>query len=110
VEQVGTVWRVRPGHVEEYDRVHAAVWPELEALMREAGAKRFAIYRWGEIVFAHLEVADYASFTARYDAHPVAQRWEAEIAHLLEVPVVDTATGWPERLSQPWSLPPGASE
>jgi len=44
VERVGHIWRVRPGKLEEYARGHAEIWPELDALLREAGVTRYTIY------------------------------------------------------------------
>lgn len=98
------VWQIRPGLAAEYDRFHASVWPELEAVMREYGARQFVVYRSGETVFAHLEVTDFAEFVARYDSDPIAQRWEAGIEHLFDVPEIDPATGWPAPLVRAWSL------
>lgn len=104
MERVGQVWRVRPGKAEEYDRRHATVWPELEALLREAGVESFVIYRWGDVVFGHMEVADYERLVERFNGDPVAERWETEFAELIEYPNADPDTGWPERLSEVWSL------
>jgi L-rhamnose mutarotase len=101
---VGHVWRVRPGQADEYDRRHAEVWPELEELMRGTGVRRYSIYRWGEIVFSHMEVDDYARLVERYVGDPVAERWEAAFVDLLELPNADPDTGWPERLTEVWSL------
>jgi L-rhamnose mutarotase len=103
-ECVGHVWRIRPGRVAEYDERHARVWPELEELMRRAGVSSYSIYRWREIVFSHMEVDDYERLVDLYAGDPVAERWEAEFAELLEFPNADPASGWPERLHHVWSL------
>ena len=103
-EPVGHVWRVRPGMGAEYDRRHAEVWPELEALMRAAGVRRYSIYRWGDVVFSHMEVDDYDRLVASYGDDPVSERWEAAFADILEFPNADPVTGWPERLPEVWSL------
>jgi L-rhamnose mutarotase len=103
-ERVGHVWRVRPGMGAEYDRRHAEVWPELEALMRAAGVRRYSIYRWGDVVFSHMEVDDYDRLVASYGDDPVSERWEAAFADILEFPNADPVTGWPERLPEVWSL------
>jgi len=34
----------------------------------------------------------------------IAQRWEEEMADVLEYPNADPETGWPERLPEVWSL------
>lgn len=110
MERVGLVWRARPGKAEEYDRRHAEVWPELGELLREAGVHTYAIYRWGDILFGHLEVADFGQLVERYRDDPVAERWEAEFAELIECPNADPETGWPERLGEVWSMTSGEPE
>lgn len=104
MEHVGHVWRIRPGRVEEYDRKHAQVWPELERVLRDGGVQSFHIYRRGEIVFSHMDVKDYQRLTEVFAHDPVAMRWEKEFAELLEYPNADPVTGWPERLRHVWSL------
>jgi L-rhamnose mutarotase len=104
MEHVGNVWRVRPGKAAEYLERHATVWPEIDALLREAGVRSYAIHLWGETVFSHMEVESYAALVERFNGDPVAQRWEAEMDELLEYPGADPASGWPERLQHVWSL------
>jgi L-rhamnose mutarotase len=104
MENVGHVWRVRPGRAKEYDDRHAEIWPELEAVMRRAGVRRYVIYRWGEVVFSHLEVEDYERLVAVYGDDPVAARWEDAFSDLIELPGADPETGWPKRLAEVWSL------
>src|SRR6185503_13927492 len=72
-EPVGHVWRVRAGMGAEYDRRHAEVWPELEDLLRGAGVRRYSIYRWGDVVFSHMEVEDYDRLVASYGDDPIAK-------------------------------------
>lgn len=104
MERVGHVWRVRPGMAEEYRRRHATVWPEIDALLREAGVERYTIYQWGDLVFSHLEVPSFAALVERFNGDPVAQRWEDEMGDVIEYPDADPETGWPERLPEVWSL------
>jgi L-rhamnose mutarotase len=106
LERVGHVWRLRPGMGAEYDRRHATVWPELEATMRRAGVTRYSIYRWGEIVFSHMEVADFDQLVDDYATDRVAALWETAFADVIDGAGMDPLTGWPERLTEVWSLDP----
>jgi predicted dehydrogenase/L-rhamnose mutarotase len=103
-ERVGNVWRVKPGKADEYARVHATIWPELEKLLRDAGVRTYTIYAWGELLFSHLEADDFARLTERFASDPVAARWEEQFGEILEYPNADPETGWPERLREIWSL------
>jgi L-rhamnose mutarotase len=103
-ERIGHVWRVKPGKAAEYARLHERIWPELERLLLEAGVSAYSIYAWGELLFSHLEVGDFAELVARFESDPVARRWEQQFAELVEYPNADPESGWPERLREIWSL------
>ena len=49
--------RLNPGQAEEYKRRHDAIWPELAALLREAGVANYSIYldEPSHTLFAYLE-------------------------------------------------------
>ena len=103
-ENIGHVWRVKPGRAAEYRERHATVWPEVEALLREYGVRKYTIYAWGEILFSHMEVDDYLRLSTEYGRDPIAERWEHAMGDLLEYPNADPVSGWPERLTEVWSL------
>lgn len=104
MDRVGHVWRAKPGKIDEYRRVHATVWPELDRLLHDAGITTYVIYVWGDVLFSHMEVADYHRMVERFNGDPVAQRWEAEIGELIEYPEGDSTTGWPRVLDEVWAL------
>jgi L-rhamnose mutarotase len=104
VQHVGLTWRIREGMTATYDRDHATIWPELAQRLRELGVSGFSIFRRGDIVFAHLAVADYAAFTRAYAVDPVALEWERQWDDVLIVDNPDPETGWPERLVHVWTL------
>jgi L-rhamnose mutarotase len=105
MDRIGHIWRVKPGCAAEYDRRHAEIWPELTQLFHSVGVREYHIYRWDEILFSHMEVDDYDYLVARYDGNPVAARWEAEMADLVEYPNGAATGGWADRLHHVWSLP-----
>jgi L-rhamnose mutarotase len=64
MERIGFSMRLLPGSEAEYRRRHAAVWPDLLADLRSAGARNYSIFLRGDDLFAYLEVDDFAAFTA----------------------------------------------
>jgi L-rhamnose mutarotase len=84
-EFVGLRTRLKPGMEAPYDAAHAAVWPELLAAQREAGIKRWLIFRDGLDVFHSIECVDYDLAVAELARLPVNQRWQAEMAQYTEV-------------------------
>jgi L-rhamnose mutarotase len=99
MERVGFTMRLLPGQESEYRRRHAAVWPEMLEALRAAGARNYSIYLHGIVLFAYLEVDDFAAFRASKAASPVNDRWQAEMAALID-PLTDPATGFHQRLEE----------
>ena len=100
MERVGFVMRILPGQEAEYRRRHTAVWPEMLAELRAAGARNYSIFA---NLFAYLEVDDFAHFTAAMDASAVNARWQAEMAALID-PLTDPATGFHRRIVEVFHL------
>jgi L-rhamnose mutarotase len=57
----------------------------------------------GAQLFAYLEVEDFASFRASMAATEVNDRWQAEMAALID-PLTDPATGFHQRLEEVFHL------
>ncbi len=78
--------RLNPGMEEEYRRRHDAIWPELVALLKDAGVSDYSIHLDSEtgVLFGVLWRTD----DHRMDdlpQHPVMQRWWAHMADIMEV-------------------------
>lgn len=75
---------LNPGMADEYRRRHDAIWPELVALLRDAGISDYSI---------HLDPESNALFGVLWrrddhgmddlGQHPVMQRWWAHMADLM---------------------------
>jgi L-rhamnose mutarotase len=46
------IYELRPGAEDDYDRHHAAVWPEVVATLRAAGYEEYTIHRRGTLVIS----------------------------------------------------------
>jgi L-rhamnose mutarotase len=103
LERIGFSMRLLPGSEAEYRRRHAAVWPELLADLRSAGARNYSIFLRGDDLFAYLEVDDFDAFTTAMAASEVNARWQQEMASLID-PLTDPATGFHRRLEEVFHL------
>ena len=103
MERVGFTMRLLPGKGAEYRRRHAAVWPEMLDALKAAGARDYSIFLSGIDLFAYLEVEDFARFRAHMSATEVNDRWQAEMAELID-PLTDPATGFHQRLEEIFHL------
>jgi len=95
--------RLREGREAEYDRRHQAVFPELEAAMRDAGVTRYAIFRDGRAVIGCFEAADGFAALERVQATEASRRWQQTMAPLFE-PVDGADWGIAKRLNRVWAL------
>ena len=75
---------LNPGAAEEYKRRHDSLWPDLAALLREAGVSHYSIHLDAEtnILFACLERRDDHTMDA-LPAHPVMRRWWAHMKDIM---------------------------
>ena len=103
MERVGFTMRLLPGQEAEYRRRHGAVWPDMLEALRSAGARNYSIFLRGIDLFAYLEVDDFAAFRASMAATPINDRWQAEMATLID-PLTDPATGFHQRLEEVFHL------
>jgi L-rhamnose mutarotase len=72
--------RLRPGAAEEYDKAHAAVWPEMLALLKSGGISEYSIFRRDELLFLTFRAVDFEATWSQFDNHPVNLRWQQAMA------------------------------
>ncbi|MBP2235672.1 L-rhamnose mutarotase [Sinorhizobium kostiense] len=77
--------RLNPGKAEEYRARHDAIWPELAALLKEAGISDYSIHLDEEtnLLFGVLWRSDDHKM-ADLPSHPVMQKWWAYMADIME--------------------------
>lgn len=75
----GSVIRLRPDQREEYLRLHAAVWPEVEATIAVCNIRNYTIFLHGDLLFGYYEYvgSDHAADLAKMAADPATRRWWA---------------------------------
>lgn len=84
-EAILFIYRLKPGMGPEYDRAHTEVWPEILALLDEAGIYDYQIWRHGDIVVSRMRTSKgYAHAGAVTGASEVQRRWTASLGHVFE--------------------------
>jgi len=76
----------------EYERLHAAVWPEVLAKITQVNIRNYSIYRYGELLFSYFEYVgdDFDGDMAKMAADPKTQEWWS-VCMPLQRPVSDRA-------------------
>jgi L-rhamnose mutarotase len=82
VQRFGSVIGLRAEKMEEYKRLHAAVWPEVAKALRDAHIRNYSIYLrklpdGNNYLFSYLEYvgSDHAGDMAKMAANPKVREW-----------------------------------
>ena len=85
--------RILPGMHDEYVKRHDEIWPEMLALLREAGIRNYSIWNTGDELFGYYECELGAEFAARIQREsPIVDRWNAYMKDVMAMDM-DPATG-----------------
>ncbi len=77
MERVGQVIGIKPGRIEDYERLHAEVWPEVLAAIHACNIRNYSIFRHHNLLFAYFEYvgADFTADMAKMAANPRVKEW-----------------------------------
>jgi L-rhamnose mutarotase len=77
MKRFGQVIRVKPETFDEYVKHHAAVWPDVLAMIRECNIRNYSIYHKDGYLFAYFEYhgQDFEADMAKMAADPTTQKW-----------------------------------
>ena len=87
-------WKARllPGKLSEYVRRHDEIWPEMTAVLNEAGIRNYTIWTTGEELFGYYE-CDSVEHAANVQAtSPVVDKWNEYMKEVM-VMEIDPDTG-----------------
>ena len=85
MQRVAFKMKLFKGFEEEYKRRHAALWPDLQALLEQAGIKGYSIFldETTNSLFATLLVSDESKLND-LPSHPVMQKWWAYMKDIMQ--------------------------
>jgi len=84
--------RLRPGTVDEYEKAHQHVWPELLAKMKEVGISHYSIFRRGLDLFLVMNVKDFERAWKILEEDPANLRWQKEMSRFFD-PITSLSPG-----------------
>ncbi len=84
---------LKDGMLEEYKRRHREIWPEMKAVLEEAGIVNYTIWNVGNELFGYYECTKGIGHAARVQAEsPVVDRWNEYMADVMTMET-DPETG-----------------
>ncbi|MGK9146055.1 L-rhamnose mutarotase [Plantibacter flavus] len=92
MRRLASVIGLPAGNVEEYERLHAAVWPAVLDRLSRSHVTNYSIYRHGKLLFSYMEYVgdDFESDMAAIAVDPTTQEWWA-VCEPLQRPLPDGA-------------------
>jgi len=100
VERLTWKARIKPGMKAEYIKRHDEIWPEMTALLNEAGVHNYTIWCHGDELFGYYEAEQGKQFALDVQAaSDVVARWNVHMQDLMEM-IKDPETGRPLVLEQ----------
>ena len=77
MKRYGSVLKIKPGCLEEYTRLHAAVWPSVLKKIKECNIRNYSIYHKDGYMFSYYEYVgnDYEKDMKSMADDPETQRW-----------------------------------
>jgi L-rhamnose mutarotase len=77
MQRMGRVIGVKPEAIEDYERIHAAVWPEVLATIHKCNIRNYSIFRFGNLLFAYYEYIgdDHEADMAKMADDPKTREW-----------------------------------
>jgi len=78
---------LKPGCEKEYERRHAAIWPELVQMIKEQGVGNYSIFwdRETNLLFAYQECSKEGNTQDTAHVDPITQKWWDMMADLMDV-------------------------
>ena len=76
--------RIKKDAIDDYEREHRRVWPELLAKLKEVGISDYSIFRRDQELFLCMKVDDFDRAWNALDQDPVNQRWQQEMSRYFE--------------------------
>ena len=79
MQRFGCVVKLRPDKIEDYEKYHSDVWPDVLKAINDSGICSYTIYRYNEWLFSHFELPDDISMEdaeKKIAADPTCQEWD----------------------------------
>lgn len=76
-QMFGQIGRLKREKIDEYVKLHAAVWPDVLKMIKECNLENYSIFIKDDLVFAYFEYTgtDYAADMDKMAADETTQKW-----------------------------------
>ena len=94
MKRYGQVIKVKPDKIDEYKKLHAAVWPEVKKMIADCNIRNYSIYLKDGFLFSYYEYVgnDYDMDMKKMAADPITQKWW-EVCEPCQEPIENRGQG-----------------
>jgi L-rhamnose mutarotase len=77
MKRYGMVIKVKPERLEEYKKLHAAVWPDVLAVIKKSHIQNYSIFLKDDTLFSYFEYTgeNFEKDMAYMAEQPITQKW-----------------------------------
>ncbi len=76
--------RVKEGYIDEYKKRHDNIWPEMKAVLKEAGICNYSIYLCGNDLFGYYECKNGIKYAQDYQNNSeIVKKWNVYMSDIL---------------------------
>ena len=77
MKRYGQIIKVKPERIDEYKKLHAAVWSDVKKVITECNIQNYSIYLKDDTLFSYYEYvgSDYNMDMAKMAASNIVQKW-----------------------------------
>ena len=102
MKRYGQIIKLKPDKIDEYKRLHAAVWIEVKEVIKNCNLQNYSIYLKDDILFSYYEYVgtDYNMDMEKMATNPMVQKWW-KITDACQVPLETRKEGeWWETMEE----------
>ena len=93
MERIAWRGRIKPGCKTEYIKRHDDIWPDMSALLKQAGICNYTIFCSGDELFGYYECSKGLAYAQKIQAEsPIVDKWNEYMKDILELEM-DPETG-----------------
>ena len=96
MQRIAVFFKLKPAQQKAYKKRHDDIWPQISALLTEAGIRNYSIWNYGDMLFGYYETDDAKKTKTMLYENTDFLRWRKEMEEYI---VKDEQTGQKE-----WSM------
>lgn len=83
MQRIACSFKLKHGMQQEYRQRHNEIWPEMKAIMHQAGIRNYSIWNACDDLFGYFEVDDYVQCLEILSKSEIKKKWDEYMSDLI---------------------------